>query len=42
MTTREPQPIESPPPRGFWPRALGLVLLMGSAGLVSCQALIAL
>jgi hypothetical protein len=42
MTDRKPVPIEPPPPLGFWPRVLGFVLILGSSGLVSCQALFAL
>jgi len=30
------------PARGFWLKALGVILLMGSVGLVSCQALFSL
>jgi hypothetical protein len=37
---------EHPPrtraPSGFWLKVLGLVLLLGSVGLVSCQALFVL
>jgi hypothetical protein len=31
-----------PPDRGFWLKLLGWVLLAGSLGLVSCQALFGL
>jgi hypothetical protein len=40
-----PKELADPPSRstpGFWVRALGLALLAGSAGLVSCQALLVL
>jgi hypothetical protein len=32
----------TPPARGFWSSVLGWVLLAGSVGLVSCQALFSL
>lgn len=34
--TRTGQP---PPARGFWPKALGWILMVGTVGVVSCQAL---
>jgi hypothetical protein len=38
-----PEPrSDVPPPRSFWVKALGAVLLVSSVGLVSCQSLFAL
>ena len=42
MNRTENSPSSRTPAGGFWLKALGWVLLVGSVGLVSCQALFSL